>query len=894
MKNLIRCLPIFLCLLTLAGCGENVSTEAYYNLDKMPHGLVLLNRWQILGPFPANGNTHYIGVDNLRQFGLDEKTVTYAEFTNIQPKDSSERFINRLYTSDDYKTDFNKLYHIPDSLGIAANVYCACILHSDRPRKLKLNFSSDDGSQVWFDHKLIYSSGRMNGIEYYQNYLTLNISKGNNLLLVKVNNLALGWQMFADVEKETKWRLERYLKTFSVRFGRYYLQRSTLTGDTIELNKDLPSDRFGFILRSPAGKTILSDSGSNASKAMWVVPGLKDGLYSTTFYDRHQIFHEELYKGHIVRTIGNILRKLKAFRLTGDEKNDLAALKFRFYHLLVPKNMGKTVHDKRNWDKKMIFLFTNLRRCYSNLNRGFPMNHDATGGMLLTYVSKIDGGVQYYQLFVPKQYRKANPLPLVVELPVYVLRHSSPLSTYRFANIRLFGQFEHLADKYDVIVLSPDCRIFESANMNTISDAAFWEVLANVRTLYDVDTTRLYLRGACLASMMAMSLAEKYPDKFAALAMVSPQLSVSRIDNIYLQQNEPLNYLRNISNLPTLDIHSRLDHHSPVSISDKLYADVTQLGFKHFTYKRLRFEFQKYYSSPYLSYIFAFFLKHHLQPGPHQIFFSTSEMRYSKSFWLTLNGIKYGQVATIHAKIRHDTLRVETRNIRSYTINLKTLPYREGTPLIIYNNDSTVFDAFPHTQSLTFGTKPSDCLLTKNPEIEGPFADVFTVPFAVVPGTIGSAHETQQMRALADTIDSYWKERYYSGCRIIPDRDVTRKAIGRYSLLLLGTPHSNIVYRRLASQLPIKITPNSVRIAGHVAEGSKLGFYFIYPNPEDRHNYVAIIGYNNPGFISLGYEMDGPVRRFDDVSDYGWYDYKIWSSVTFRTIKSGYLNFFWK
>lgn len=893
MKWYLKYLPVLFLSCLLFGCGENPSRGAYYNLDVMPHGVILLNKWQIVGPFPSNGKSHYLEKDNLQQFGLNEKTVTYGQFLNIQPEDSTKGIRNEYYFSDSYRTDFNKVFHYADSTSINGNVYCACILHSGRNRELKLNFSSDDGSKVWFNHKLIYSCDRINGIKYYDNYLSLNLKKGNNLLLVKVHNVKLSWQMFADVEIETEARLKRYRRTFALEFGDYYLERSTIAGDTIALNDNMPSDKFRLTVKTPAGKTILSDSGSDAGKAFWIIPGLKEGLYSTTFYDRDEIFHEEFYKGDIVKAIHTILNELHRFRLRGDTKNNVAALAFRYFHLLKPKNMGISVNDKRDWDKKMIFLFVSLRRYYRNLSRGLPPDHNATGGMLRSYVSKIDGGVQYYQLFVPKQYMNGKSLPLVIELPKYVEWHSSPLSTYRFANIRLFSQFEDLANKYDVIIFAPSCRTIDKSNMNTIDEAAFWEALANVRKTFDVDTTRMYLRGACLSSRTAMDLAVKYPDRFAAMAMVAPQLTVSTENNIYLQQNEPLNYLRNISNLPILDIHSRLDPHSPVSISDKLNADVKLLGFRNFTYRRLRFEFGKYYSAQYLSDIFAFFLKYSLHPSPRQIYFSTSEMRYHKSFWLTLNEITYGKIASVHAKIMDDTLRIETKHIQSFTVDFRTLPYPGGNPLTILDNGKEIYDAVPHRRSYTFGS-PSSGARTKNPNIEGPFADVFTAPFALVPGTIGSARETKRLRALADTIETYWKSRYYSGCRLIEDRDITPEDMRAYSLVLLGTPHSNLVFERLADRLPERIYRDSVRIGKRTAVGSHLCFYFIYPNPDARDRYVAVIGYNNPKFISLGYEKDDKARRFDDVSDYGWYDYKIWDAASSATRMSGYFSYLWK
>jgi hypothetical protein len=65
----------------------------------------------------------------------------------------------------------------------------------------------------------------------------------------------------------------------------------------------------------------------------------------------------------------------------------------------------------------------------------------------------------------------------------------------------------------------------------------------------------------------------------------------------------------------------------------------------------------------------------------------------------------------------------------------------------------------------------------------------------------------------------------------------------------------------------------------------------IYPNPLNKDKYVAIIGYNNPEYISLGSERE----IFNDVSDYGWYDYKVWDEKSLlEGIKSGYFNQYWE
>ncbi|MGD1045417.1 MAG: hypothetical protein ABR936_08850 [Bacteroidota bacterium] len=874
-----------------AGCHNNVS----YDVNKMPDEGMLLNKWQILGPFPADKEEHFLEVDNLHQFGLDEATITFDEFTHIQPKNSPHTFKNQFLVSSNYKTDFNKIFGYTDSTTINGNVYCACVLQSDKERKLKLNFSSDDGSKVWLNHKLILNYDRNGKINYYDNYIDLNLIEGDNLLLIKVNNVRLGWEMFVAVEEETKERTNRFKKTFAREYGKYYLQRSVVTNDSLSLNEGIPPEKYVLTLTTQNNDQVLCDSASGAYSPPWVISKLKDGLNSSTLYARSETFSESFYKGDIIKAIDRIIKRIQDFHLDTDAKRNTDALAYRYRHLLKPENMGKDATQKREWDKKMIFLFSSLNHYYNNLSKGLDPESGATGGLLKTYISPIDDGIQYYQLFIPKNYRKANSIPLVIELPKFMAWHPSPLETYRFANIGLFELFEDMADKYNVIILDPGGRTVDKSNMNTIDEADLWEAIGDVRKKYNIDTTRIYLRGACLACRAALKLAIKYPDRFAAMAFIAPELTVSTIDNVYLQQNEPLNYLKNITNLPLLVIHSKIDPHSPVFVSEKLNEDAREVGLKQFTYRRLLMEFQTYYSGVYMEDVFDFFSKYSLNPSPNELSFSTSQLKYNKSFWVSLNKIDAAKNASIHAKIDNNILTISKENIESYTIDLKSLPYSKDKPLTIFDNGKKVFDEIAEKQSITINPQyNSNKSFTKNQYIEGPFAHAFTVPFTVVLGTIGNKQETKNIQALADTINKYWMLRYYTGCRIRRDKDIVEKDIAEYSLLLIGTPQSNSIFKRLAEQLPIKINNNSIEIGEKKTDGSELGFYLVYPNPENLNKYVGVIGYNNPSAISLGYEDDGKSRYFDDVSNYGWYDFKIWDEKTANEKLSGYFDYYWK
>ena len=62
--------------------------------------------------------------------------------------------------------------------------------------------------------------------------------------------------------------------------------------------------------------------------------------------------------------------------------------------------------------------------------------------------------------------------------------------------------------------------------------------------------------------------------------MVATELTLSTIDNVYLQQNKPLNYLENLANMPIFVLHSRMDSHSPIVVSDYLSEQAQKIGLK--------------------------------------------------------------------------------------------------------------------------------------------------------------------------------------------------------------------------------------------------------------------------------------------------------------------------
>src|SRR5690606_24616684 len=128
----------------------------------------------------------------------------------------------------------------------------------------------------------------------------------------------------------------------------------------------------------------------------------------------------------------------------------------------------------------------------NNILQGKPESRYATGSILRSYKSKIDNGAQYYILHVPTSYKHGQAIPLVIEMSKLMKWFPSPVETNRFANISLIEHFNDLANKYNMIVVEPGNRTVDKPNYNNIDEEDLWENIADIKSSYTIDTTRLF------------------------------------------------------------------------------------------------------------------------------------------------------------------------------------------------------------------------------------------------------------------------------------------------------------------------------------------------------------------------------------------------------------------
>ncbi|MFY9553571.1 MAG: prolyl oligopeptidase family serine peptidase [Blastocatellia bacterium] len=174
------------------------------------------------------------------------------------------------------------------------------------------------------------------------------------------------------------------------------------------------------------------------------------------------------------------------------------------------------------------------------------------------YLSKVDGTLQPYQVFVPTAYDKSKPTPLIIALHGMGGDENSYFLAYGQ------GAFKVEAEKRGYLVACPKGR--KPASMY-IGDAEkdVMDVIAEVRRVYNIDPDRIYLTGHSMGGFGTWSVAMSHPDVFAAIAPVSGGA------------NFP-GGMSKIVHIPELVIHGDNDPTVPVERSRVMVAMGKKLG----------------------------------------------------------------------------------------------------------------------------------------------------------------------------------------------------------------------------------------------------------------------------------------------------------------------------
>jgi predicted peptidase len=165
-----------------------------------------------------------------------------------------------------------------------------------------------------------------------------------------------------------------------------------------------------------------------------------------------------------------------------------------------------------------------------------------------------------YLLFLPEQYGRDD-----IDWPLIVFLHGSGERGRNLDRVRIHGP-PKVAPKqpgFPFLVLSPQCpkgKWWQDVDVTLMVMSMIDEVVK----AHDVDPDRIYLTGLSMGGFGTWSIAQQYPDRFAALAPVCGG------GNPYLQNR--------LKDVPAWAFHGRQDKNVPLAFAQQMAGALKSAG----------------------------------------------------------------------------------------------------------------------------------------------------------------------------------------------------------------------------------------------------------------------------------------------------------------------------
>ncbi|NOX90722.1 MAG: prolyl oligopeptidase family serine peptidase, partial [Calditrichaeota bacterium] len=477
-----------------------------------------------------------------------------------------------------------------------------------------------------------------------------------------------------------------------------------------------------------------------------------------------------------------------------------------------------------------------------------------------TYISEIDGSVQYYALN-PALTDDGKPKALFFSV------HG--------ANVEALNQAgAYYPKKWGHIVAPTNRRPF-GYDWEDWGRLDALEVLNLVKKQLKIDPARIYLTGHSMGGHGTWHLGATFPDQFAAIGPSAGWISFfsyairdtgraqSPLEKMLMRAASPSRTLKlaeNYKQLGVYIIHGDSDKNVPVQQSRKMAEVLKKIGHKDFVYHEEAgaghwWDRSDEPGADCVDWmpLFDFFARH-ARPTKEQIRqidFTTASPGVSASDqWITIFAQeKPFDFSRISIRVDPGKRRFvgNTENVARLKIDLA--PLTKGEPFSI-NIDGQIIDQidFPAREAVFLEKRAGQWQISgewskkdKGPHRFGGLKDAFRHRVVFVVGTNGSREENAWAIAKARyDAEVFWYQGNGS-IDIITDREFDPQKYADRNVILYGNANTNSAWQVLLKNCPVQVMSGKIQIGGRKIEGKDLAALFVYPREDSDIASIGVV-----------------------------------------------------
>lgn len=471
-----------------------------------------------------------------------------------------------------------------------------------------------------------------------------------------------------------------------------------------------------------------------------------------------------------------------------------------------------------------------------------------------TFISTIDGSVQYYAVAPQANENKNNP-------SLFLSVHG--------AEVEAISQARAYKPKTEGPIVAPTNRRPRGFNWEDWGRLDALEVFEIAKKTYQPNPQNIYLTGHSMGGHGTWYLGATYPGKWAAIAPSAgyptlaaygshdglvPNDTSTAVKKILTRASTPSNVLGMVNNYKANGVyifHGDADETVSVNYARQMKKVLAEFhpDFSYYEYPGGSHWFSD--ESVDWAPIFDYFKRHTIPVSSkvNVIDYTLPSTAITNTYhWLQVlqqtKSFDYSRVQ-LTRNMKTKNITGTTTNINAVAIDTKDFAIGDTVTVVLDGSqlthivNGTVLVLEKNT-TWNKGTSPS--LTNKGIQRNGGLKEAFNHNMVFVYATHGTEAENNWALQKAKYDAETWYYRGNGSVSLIADKDFTTAAYQNQGVILYGNETTNTAAAALLNNCPIKVTAGKIVMGNTVFEGQDLGAYFMYPAQNNGITSVALIG----------------------------------------------------